>query len=529
MGVNDIIDLHLNFDLVSPAFTSGLLADYFSVIYSQFVSKDGEVFEYTGVYWQSMDKKNAALHNFIDTTFYKHLILYANKVMNSTSAELATATPEKIQYVDGKIAKINDFIKKVQSIRKLKVRREIVDDIVNKLQKKDLEFDTDPYLFAFENKVYDLHQCDFIIPSPSQWIHTTCGYSYEDVYAPYSVFEMNGLIESILPEKAVRDYYLSALATGLSGLRMENIFISTGTGGNGKSLLNGMMMETVGNHGYKLPSVVIMEEIKEGANPAVANLHKKRFVLVQEPNSKRKMSSTTLKEITGDKKINARMMYSDNCNVILAITLALECNDIPDIPDTTGAIHRRVKIIPFITKAVVEEVYEALDDTTGYCIQNGEFKEDLWQSEHRQALFEILLPHWKAFRDRGNVLPPLPTTCATITSGYLADNDALYTWFNDHYEKTDEKVFIYIDVLYEAYALHNANRRLNPEETKNSVKKTFYKNMETNVFLSQYYKIRKQRAFSTTLTKPAIIGFKLRVEEEEEDIHGLVIDFEEMA
>jgi hypothetical protein len=39
----------------------------------------------------------------------------------------------------------------------------------------------------------------------------------------------------------------------------------------------------------------------------------------------------------------------------------------------------------------------------------------------------------------------------------------------------------------------------------------------------------KQRAFSTALTKPAIIGFKLRVEEEEEDIHGLVIDFEEMA
>ena len=73
-----------------------------------------------------MDKKNAALHNFIDTTFFKHLILYANKVMNSTSAELATATPEKIQYIDGKIAKINDFIKQVQSIRKLKVRREIV-------------------------------------------------------------------------------------------------------------------------------------------------------------------------------------------------------------------------------------------------------------------------------------------------------------------------------------------------------------------------------------------------------------------
>jgi hypothetical protein len=56
--------------------------------------------------------------------------------MNTTSAELTTAIPEKVQYIDAKIAKINDFIKQVQSIRKLKVRREIVDDIVNKLQNK---------------------------------------------------------------------------------------------------------------------------------------------------------------------------------------------------------------------------------------------------------------------------------------------------------------------------------------------------------------------------------------------------------
>ena len=48
--------------------------------------------------------------------------------------------------------------------------------------------------------------------------------------------------------------------------------------------------------------------------------------------------------------------------------------------------------------------------------------------------------------------------------------------------------------------------------------------MEIDFFLSN-----KQRAFSSALTKPVIIGFKLRVEEEEEDIHGLVIDFEEMA
>jgi hypothetical protein len=40
------------------------------------------------------------------------------------------------------------------------------------------------------------------------------------------------------------------LSTGLYGQQIENFFVATGIGGNGKSLLNSQMMETVENYGF---------------------------------------------------------------------------------------------------------------------------------------------------------------------------------------------------------------------------------------------------------------------------------------
>lgn len=61
-------------------------------------------------------------------------------------------------------------------------------------------------------------------------------------------------------------------------------------------------MILLGNYGYKLPSNVLLQEIQDGGNPQIALLHNKRFVLCQEPNKNKRICSSTLKEITGDKK-----------------------------------------------------------------------------------------------------------------------------------------------------------------------------------------------------------------------------------
>jgi phage/plasmid-associated DNA primase len=56
------------------------------------------------------------------------------------------------------------------------------------------------------------------------------------------------------------------------------LFIGTGAGGNGKSLLNSLMMKAIGQYGYKIPSSTLLAPIKDGGNPQIANQDKKLSV-----------------------------------------------------------------------------------------------------------------------------------------------------------------------------------------------------------------------------------------------------------
>jgi phage/plasmid-associated DNA primase len=107
---------------------------------------------------------------------------------------------------------------------------------------------------------------------------------------------------------------------------------------------------------------VLLDEIKEGANPAIASLNRKRFVLVQEPNGKRRICTATLKEITGDKIINARMCYVNDCKTNLSLTLVMECNELPALDEVGGGVERRVRAIPFGSRFVDKDDFTSILD-----------------------------------------------------------------------------------------------------------------------------------------------------------------------
>jgi len=71
---------------------------------------------------------------------------------------------------------------------------------------------------------------------------------------------------------------------------------------------------------YKIPSSTLLAPIKDGGNPQIANLDKKRFALAQEPDKKKAICSSTMKELTGDDNINTRKLYSGECEVKLTLS-----------------------------------------------------------------------------------------------------------------------------------------------------------------------------------------------------------------
>jgi phage/plasmid-associated DNA primase len=119
---------------------------------------------------------------------------------------------------------------------------------------------TKTLLYAFNNKVYDLENgvlsiqdTTIIYPTPADTITHN--------YTRRTGCRTKKLINSIFLQKNTG--YLYVFYRRVCAV-FKNVFIGTGVGGNGKSLLNDLAMKTFGEYGYKLNSSVLMHEPKGG-------------------------------------------------------------------------------------------------------------------------------------------------------------------------------------------------------------------------------------------------------------------------
>lgn len=411
----------------------------------------------------------------------------------------------------------------IETLRDINHRKNYVADIMNKI-KVDIKFDEEPHLLAFNNKVYDLETCTFRKADYTNYVKTTTGYDWTDNYPDTKVKMLDNIINTIFPNKETKDYYLTMLSTGLYGEQIENLFIATGKGGNGKSLINSLMIKALGKYGYKLPSSVLLHEIKEGGNPQVAGMDRKRFVLCQEPNSRNRIVMATLKEITGDKTLNVRMNYSNQCSIDLKLTLVMECNELPKVDEVNDAVERRIRVIPFVSKFVSKETYDLLENKTNVYIGDEYYKSDEFQEEYKQALIMILMEYWRQYVKNGYKLPLQSTECRKLTNEYLAASDDIYGWLNNDFkldkEENDRKEAKYILTLEEIWRHFNTStyyQNLSKEDKRTLNKTAFKTKIKNNNLLSQYYRDREQYKINGKYIKsPILINWRSRNEEDEE-------------
>lgn len=512
----DILDKNLVIDLYTPSFSSGILADYFKLLYcDKFLYTNDQLYYYNGVYWKSDDKKLSILNNFVDSKFYIHLVHYVTNLINiySTNMDINNASIN--------IEKLNLFLKNIQTLRKVNHRDLIVKDIINKISNNDVVFDSNPYLFAFNNKIFDLKTDSFIEPSYDQYIKTTVGYDYSDYYNVDKIIELDKLIDTILPDKSIKDYYLTILSTCLYGEQLEYLFIATGKGGNGKSLLTSLLHTMLSEYAYKLSSNVLLQEIKDGGNPQIALMNNKRFCFFQEPDKGRRLCSSTLKELTGDKKLNVRKLHSNECTITLKLTLILECNELPHIDEVNDAINRRLRIIPFTSKFVKQEDYDILTDKTNVFVGNPYYKKDEFQDKYKQALFEILRKYFIIFRNNNYTLQSEPEACKIRSNEYLACSDDIYDWFSTIFVKcnnSEDEEALQISNIYQKFTCSSVYQNMSKLDKRKYTAKYFNEKLKTNLFLQNNYKSRGAYVKGTRYNVPIIIGYKIITEDTIDDI-----------
>lgn len=497
---------------------------FIEVFGHRFITCNEQTYFYTGYVWKTSDKNLTDLHKFLCREFYVfigNLCIYWNKRKNKQLAE--TTDEQKINSIKHDILMIGGIQSAIYgTLTNIEFRAKLVREIVIQHTDNSIQFNALHHLFAFNNAIFDLRKNEHIAPNPAYYISMTTGYDYDFNYSKEKVAEITQLINIIHQNPDIRDYYLSIMSTVLSGIHPQYLFIFTGVGQNGKGTMNKLIIETLGEYGYTATGTLLTDVIKDGANPAIANMDQKRCVITQEPAKGTKLNMSTTKRITGENTLNARKLYSSKTTTELFNTLIMEANIIPKTDEVNDAVIRRLRIIPFLTRAVEKADYEAREDKTNICIKNTQYDTKEWRENYKQAFFEVLRLYCKQFYERGDIPEP-PEICKKATNAHLAISDNMHAWLLDNYVESPDASPIKIKDIFEKFKSTEAYLSLTKQKKREFNMATFCEKLKSSPFIAKFVKLRDSYYKGKQLKFDCIVGWNLKTEDyasmyEEEDI-----------
>ena len=381
---------------------------------------------------------------------------------------------------------INDVFTKVSKYRKKllddtqneeQANEEIIKNYYNiekmlgsglKLHCLELEFynskfydiiDQNKDLIGFENGVYDLRTHEFRKGTDSDYISLSVKYDYIEYNQNSKEYkELMELIEKIITNKDVREFTLKALSSCLDGhIRDENFYIFSGknnSGGNGKSTITDLLLNTLGDYGIMSPVSLITgkREGSSNANSALASIKNKRFILMQEPEATDHIQVGILKGLTGGDRISTRELHSSQIEFKPHAKIFLCCNTIPNLSSIDGGVMRRLKIIEFTSKFVLNPKAE------------NEYKIDLELKNrlniYRPVFFCILRDYYKIYKKTGL---NAPCEVMKVTMKYENDNNIIKQFQEENLVKSTKKHYITKERLKEIYKNDSILKRAFPK------------------------------------------------------------------
>lgn len=416
-----------------------------------------------------------------------------------------------------------------------------------------LEFDTKDDLFGCENGVIDLAEECLRPYRFDDFITFSCGYEFTPYIPDFKVISPNptcrqltgnkeyneaftyimDMYEKIFPDAELRDYFFKVISTGLSGRAIEKFFVFNGGGRNGKGVTNEFLGEVFGSYFVNVSPTIFSENQKNkssaAANPEIAKLNKKRYVVTKEPQKDATIHNNIIKDFTGGGNISARMLFSSKTIVKLCLTLIMECNVKPNFSEAPVAADiERINDILFGSKFT--ENAEEIDIEKHIYPQDAGLKLKLKNSVvYKNAMLNILLQNLLLVKKQNYSVDFFkPASVRERSLAYLQNSYDIHNIFKSLFEKrnvenadkyenwkgnkedadwTLTKVVGYIRKSAEFYELP----KIKQKEYKAEEVEDFFK--KNNVYKSSVYMDTDKHALRMR-------DWRLKPKEEEEDDVG---------
>lgn len=390
-----------------------LLSELLSRRENDFRYTNGDWYFFNGVIWKA-DKESLELRKRI-VKLSSHFAIIQNYYENRKLGDSESGS----------------LVKNVKSLINKLHKTSFEDEIIKgaKMYFNDEKFilnlNSKKHLVPFTNGVFDLLANAFRKTQKEDYINLTFGYPYLDGEGSGEYNrEVVDFIETVLPNRGVRDYVLKKMSECLNGdIPNTNFMMFIGDGANGKSQLLNLMKLAMGEFGEKV-EVTLLTRKRNNANESNSEKIKlmyKRFAFLSEPEDGEKINIGLLKELTGSEEIVARGLYQEAVSFVMEAKLFLACNELPEIKGEDTALWRRIRVIDFPSRFVDEP-----KDDNEYKIDRtlpSRMREDIsW----RQTFMRVLLDYY--YRD--DIVEP--DEVKLKTNEYRQENNDFYNWLEEN-------------------------------------------------------------------------------------------------
>ena len=363
--------------------------------------------------------------------------------------------------------------------------------------REHVDFDRNKNVLPFDNCLYDLKEHKFRNINPNDYISMTTGYNWSEP-TKEDIELVKDLFLKIQPNKEYRDCLLDILCTGLYGLVTQSFIFYTGGGANGKSTIDDIMLSAMGNFGMVFNAGILCSIIKSrGANPDVANMHLKRYLIGKEPPEHLTYCKSTIKDFTGGSTINARNLYSSIDQTEINGTFGCELNNNPLFDgNITYAEVRRILLIKYMSRFTMDEkevdTKKFIFKANPYYIQ-AEFHEKI-----KLAFLIVLFEHNK-LNFKGQIT--IPMCVKKDTNELLLKANDFLIWFDSEFEFIKEptvKEFTTIRSIGEELKKSNFYNSLNAKQRNELTEKNIKDMFINHPLYSVYFKNNVDTIFENT-------------------------------
>jgi P4 family phage/plasmid primase-like protien len=217
-----------------------------------------------------------------------------------------------------------------------------------------VQFDADPFLLNVLNGTINLRDGAFRPHDRGDLITKLAPVAY-DPNARCPRFDQF-MVEIMNTNHGLIDYLARVFGMGLSGdITVQEAYFLWGGGANGKNVLIDTVLGIMGDYAGIAPPGLLTTRTNDEHPCEIADLAGKRLVVSSETEEDAKLRVQLVKRMTGDPTLKARFMRQDYFEFPRTHKTILVTNNKPLIRESTNAVWRRIRLVPFTVTIPAEK------------------------------------------------------------------------------------------------------------------------------------------------------------------------------